>query len=190
VQERADARRRADAEWTRELHAEVRCNATPSARTHWHAHAHTRPHAGRRLACLYVCRSVAEQTKMVLVSCKPRCAADAHRARAHCGTLARTARHCVRVLISRAHTHGTANSHTRNRTQYDEEAGDAGEGGQERPEGDDSERKGGVSCVWAVRPAGLRSVHANARTRIHTSTHTHRSHAPMQTQPPSVPCSR
>jgi hypothetical protein len=99
-------------------------------------------------------------------------------------------RDTVCVCLYRARTHMAPQTHTRNRTQYDEEAGDAGEGGQERPEGDDSERKGGVSCVWAVRPAGLRSVHANARTRIHTSTHTHRSHAPMQTQPPSVPCSR
>jgi hypothetical protein len=113
-----------------------------------------------------------------------------HTERAHTAARLHAQRDTVCVCLNRARTHMAPQTRTRNRTQYDEEAGDEEEDDQERSEGDESESEGGVSCVWAVWPAGLRSVNANARTRIHTSTHTHRSHAPMQTQPPSVPCSR
>ena len=49
------------------------------------------------------------------------------------------------VCLYRARKRTVPQAHTRNRTQYDEEAGDEEEGGQERSEDDDPESEGGVS---------------------------------------------
>jgi hypothetical protein len=111
---------------------------------------------------------------MFLVSFKPRCAADAHRARAHCGTLARTARHCVRVLISRAHTHGTANSHTqphavrRRGRRCGRGRPRASRGRRLREKG-----RGELRLGCSARRASLRP-----RKRTHTHPHKH-THTPL-----------
>ena len=68
-----------------------------------------------------------------------------HTERAHTAARLHAQRDTVCVCLYRARTHMAPQTHTRNRTQYDEEAGDEEEDDQECSDDDDSENEEKVS---------------------------------------------
>ena len=83
-----------------------------------------------------------------------------HRARAHCGTHARTHSATVCVCLYRARTHTVPQTHTCNRTQYDQEAGNEDVHDEESFEGVESKYEGEVSgrLGCSARRSSLRAL--------------------------------